>query len=1023
MALLDFLRKSSAVSSQGAGPEPPAPDTVRIKEIFRPSAASRSGADALPVAVIQALGGRARREGVAAPTGPAPDFSWLATRIEQLEAALETAGERLHRSLRSQGEIQARAEADRARAEHLAGADERSRQLADTLSRAQSDLAAAQERTRVLDEERSRAEQELARLRAFLSEREAILSRLTREAVGERVALQESLDGARERSAKETAARERAEGEAQAAKEEVLRLSDHLTLREKTLADLSREAAAERERLQAEIGRLHERVEHLLSEHGNVQSQLREDLARKGSEAERLLLRDREISQSLSTEREHSGVLAAKLESLESRAGELAREQAGLWGEREGLRAQIAQLEAERARLSAHIKEREDFLEREALSARAEREAQAQALERAREEAARAGREHERILSEKSRLESELSDLGRQGARDKERGETLAAQALLLEERLRSLQADLSAASAREEAAREEARRHKALEAELAERARKAELEARAARSAWTELERRAEAAESLVRERLKAPPAAAPPRTMAPSLAGEGAGGDISRRLESIEGQTQRLVAELSRGAPPGTSPQAAQLAERLAGLEKASREIGEKLQGIAAGLSAAPAAAGPPPSEAAGAAAPQFKELDALRKKIDQIAAGTSGRKEPSRPQIAVAAGLLAVLLGGALLGIYWRLSRQLDESREIIARWAAGAGGAAGALAQPRLKSPPAGSELSLERADLRGEAKGADAVFLFLNGSLYAVGMAKGGKFSFEQVPLEPGKNQIGLKSVAQGGAGSDLWEGGITRTAAQGQLASLTPTPSGPRDFLRGALTRREIALTFDGDDAGGAQDVLATLARNHIQTTVFLTGEFVERHPEVTRQIVAAGHEAGNHSWDHPHLTTFDQNNRHDTRPEISKSYFQSQLIRTASKFEEVTGERMAPLWRAPFGEVNSELMRWAEELGYRHINWTRDYSRGKTLDSLDWVTDPGDRNYYANGDIVKRLLDFGAGTPSGASGGIVLMHLNTKRPPGQSLHDKLQDLIGAWRQQGYQFVKVSRMLAESEKG
>ncbi len=119
----------------------------------------------------------------------------------------------------------------------------------------------------------------------------------------------------------------------------------------------------------------------------------------------------------------------------------------------------------------------------------------------------------------------------------------------------------------------------------------------------------------------------------------------------------------------------------------------------------------------------------------------------------------------------------------------------------------------------------------------------------------------------------------------------------------------------------------------------------------------------------------------------------------------------------MAKVWRAPYGEVNDELMSWAAEVGYRyHIDWTRDYARGVNLDSLDWVTDRNDKNYMSSDDIIGKILEFDGGKPGGANGGIILMHLGTRREVDQ-VHPKIPYMVEEMRKKGYEFVKISELI------
>jgi peptidoglycan/xylan/chitin deacetylase (PgdA/CDA1 family) len=233
----------------------------------------------------------------------------------------------------------------------------------------------------------------------------------------------------------------------------------------------------------------------------------------------------------------------------------------------------------------------------------------------------------------------------------------------------------------------------------------------------------------------------------------------------------------------------------------------------------------------------------------------------------------------------------------------------------------------------------------------------------------------------------------------------------------PRDrvvsFERGSRDLPQVALTFDGGgDAGESEYILDVLEQRGVPATFFLTAEYIRRNPDLVRRIAASGHDVGNHTRTHPHLTSWDSTRRHDTLPGVDRTFVVDQLDKTAQAFEAVTGQPMTPLWRAPYGEVNDELLGWAAAAGWHHVGWTRDDVGGRhTLDSLDWVAERSSRNYLSSEQICARILSFGAGG-AGLNGGIVLMHLSTRRDDPQAA--RLGALVDALRGDGYRLVTVS---------
>jgi len=235
-------------------------------------------------------------------------------------------------------------------------------------------------------------------------------------------------------------------------------------------------------------------------------------------------------------------------------------------------------------------------------------------------------------------------------------------------------------------------------------------------------------------------------------------------------------------------------------------------------------------------------------------------------------------------------------------------------------------------------------------------------------------------------------------------------------------FDNGTTAHRLVALTFDGSDhVNAAADILDTLKSRGVAVTMFLTGRFIERYPEVARRIVADGHETGNHTWSHPRLTTWAQDRTHTTLEGVTESFLAAELRKTAETFERVTGRRLAPLWRAPYGERNYTLCRWAHAAGYLHVGWRQGRSWRQSLDSNDWVPDEETPGYHTPAEVYEKIMDIARSKPYGINGGIILMHLGTVRTDRrQQVHLVLGAIIDDLRAMGYEFVTVSALAARS---
>lgn len=188
---------------------------------------------------------------------------------------------------------------------------------------------------------------------------------------------------------------------------------------------------------------------------------------------------------------------------------------------------------------------------------------------------------------------------------------------------------------------------------------------------------------------------------------------------------------------------------------------------------------------------------------------------------------------------------------------------------------------------------------------------------------------------------------------------------------------------KRIAISFDAAwGADRTDELLSILDEYDVKTTFFLVAFWLERYPEVAARIAAAGHEIGNHSATHPHMSS------------LSAEQIKFELETTHRLIKETT-EQEATLFRPPFGEYNNLLIETVEQLGYHTIQWS--------IDSLDWrPTTPA--------DIVQRV------TGKIAPGAIVLFHNNAEHTPAA-----LRPILDYCRQEGYEVVPISELLLKGE--
>lgn len=230
------------------------------------------------------------------------------------------------------------------------------------------------------------------------------------------------------------------------------------------------------------------------------------------------------------------------------------------------------------------------------------------------------------------------------------------------------------------------------------------------------------------------------------------------------------------------------------------------------------------------------------------------------------------------------------------------------------------------------------------------------------------------------------------------------LADATSPPDGARLGVRNVIwsvptERPVVAFTFDdGPDPALTPQILDTLDRYGIKATFFVVGYNVERGPDLLAEVMARGHEIGNHTWRHVDLTT---QSSEDARRSIA-----------LGERAVVAATGQAPKYfRPPRGQITGTAMRYAAESGNDIVLWS--VGRG--------VPGTGDRR-----SVTEHVL--GEVRP----GDIVLMHdgigretfrTNLDGPGPLRMRrdveiDALPEIIEGTLERGLEFVTISGLLA-----
>jgi peptidoglycan/xylan/chitin deacetylase (PgdA/CDA1 family) len=218
--------------------------------------------------------------------------------------------------------------------------------------------------------------------------------------------------------------------------------------------------------------------------------------------------------------------------------------------------------------------------------------------------------------------------------------------------------------------------------------------------------------------------------------------------------------------------------------------------------------------------------------------------------------------------------------------------------------------------------------------------------------------------------------------------------------------------QRKAVLSIDATwSRTGAEEILDTLASKKVTATFFLAGRFIRAYPDIVTRIVAEGHEVGNHTFSHDHLTRYGIDRTSKSLPTVTAESLTRELVSTGNLFEKVTGKKLAPLWRAPYGETNREILEWASRGGYTHVRWS------EGLDTLDWVTDQSSRLYRSPSRGAGRVINILRRRTASEGPAIILMHLGTDRPPMERFANALPHLLDRAREIGYSFITATEAL------
>ena len=223
-------------------------------------------------------------------------------------------------------------------------------------------------------------------------------------------------------------------------------------------------------------------------------------------------------------------------------------------------------------------------------------------------------------------------------------------------------------------------------------------------------------------------------------------------------------------------------------------------------------------------------------------------------------------------------------------------------------------------------------------------------------------------------------------GAVVAAACAAGYQSMAPTGQWyGRTFVGLPRGSKQIALTYDdGPNDPHTLRLLEVLAKHDVKATFFLIGQFVERRPDIVREVVKAGHIIGNHTFTHPNLI-FESNRK--TR---------SQFERCTRAIEDTVGQTPR-IFRPPFGGRRLGTLGIARSLDLEPIMWS--------ITGYDWKVPPAEK-------IVARV----SGQIRG--GDVILLHDGSHHGIGGDRSQTViatDRLIARWKNERH-FVTIPEM-------
>ncbi|WP_085520713.1 polysaccharide deacetylase family protein [Tuberibacillus sp. Marseille-P3662] len=146
---------------------------------------------------------------------------------------------------------------------------------------------------------------------------------------------------------------------------------------------------------------------------------------------------------------------------------------------------------------------------------------------------------------------------------------------------------------------------------------------------------------------------------------------------------------------------------------------------------------------------------------------------------------------------------------------------------------------------------------------------------------------------------------------------QSESVAVFSTSQGPKALSKVQTNKQQVALTFDiGWGEARVKPILKFLKKENINATFFVTGEWVDAHPNLIDKIKKADLEIASHGMKHNTYTSMETND------------IKNDILQAKQMINKISGDSPTFL-RPPKGKINKDVLNVANKLNQDVVLWS----------------------------------------------------------------------------------------------